>query len=245
MVDIHTHILPNLDDGSQSIKESLELLQMMSDQGITKIFATPHFYPEFDNLYDFNKAVTKALNSLNTTVSRYNNLPEIYIGCEMLYYPGIGDCDTLTTFCYELSSVLLLELNPKSIDTHLFEDILKIKNIQKITPIIAHVERYANDKNFSKLIRFIKKENIPTQINANSVLENDTYKIIKKLIKKNVITYIASDTHSLDKRPPKIKEALAVIEKDFGKEYTDTIIKNSQNLFQKIVLETDFNDKNQ
>lgn len=239
MVDIHSHILPNLDDGAENPEESLMLLKIMKAQGITDVFATPHFYPTLDNYEDFNSALYKSLEQIKSRLK--SDLPSIYIGCEMLYYVGIGDCETLTDFTYGNSRFLLLELDPNIINEHLFEDIRKLVKIQKITPILAHLERYDGCKGYRKLLRFIKKEKILTQINSSSLLYRDSYKAVKKLIKKDLVSFIATDTHSVDKRPPHFKTALYIIEKDFGKDVKEKLIENSNSIFKKIITETNSN----
>lgn len=243
MVDIHSHILPNLDDGSESVSESLELLRLMKKQGIEKVFATPHFYPQIHNFEDFSKSIFKSLNTLNDNI-RFNSLPEIYLGCELLYFRGIGDCDSIFDFCFEGSSYLLLELSASAIDKHLFDDLKKLLKNSKIHPIIAHIERYVGAKNYNKLIKFVKKENIPLQINAASILDEHLYKEIKKLISKDMVTYIATDSHSVKERPPLMDKALDVLEKDYGKDYIKKLEQNSDDLFNKIISETNFYAQN-
>lgn len=237
MVDIHSHILPNLDDGAENVEESIMLLKIMQAQGITDVFVTPHFYPTLDNYEDFNSALLKSLKLIKKHTTNLG-LPNIYLGCEMFYFVGIGDCDTLTDFTFENSRFLLLELDPTLINEHLFDDIKKLINIQKITPVLAHLERYADCKGYRKLLRFIKKEKILTQINSSSLLYRESYQAVKKLIKKDLVTFMATDTHSVDKRPPHFKTALYIIEKDFGKDVKEKLIENSNSLLKKIQTET-------
>ncbi len=243
MVDIHSHILPCLDDGSSSVEESLELLRLMKKQGIDKVFATPHFYPQIHNFEEFSTSVFESLNILNDNI-KFNSLPEIYLGSELLYFAGMGDSDSLSEFCFEGSSYLLLELCSNHLDNLLIEDLKKMIHDKKLKPILAHIERYFDCKNINKLLKFVKKENIALQINAASVLENQLYKNIKKLIKKDMITYIATDSHSVGERPPLMDEALAVLENDFGKDYVKKLEQNSEDLFNKIISETEFYAKN-
>lgn len=238
MVDIHSHILPNLDDGAKNVEESMMLLKLMKAQGITAVFVTPHFYPTLDNYEDFNSAFYKSLELIKSHTLK-QNLPNIYLGCEMFYYIGIGDCDILTNFTYENSRFLLLELDPNIINEHLFDDIKKLIKIQKITPILAHIERYADCKGYRRLLRFIKKEKILTQINSSSLLYRESYQAVKKLIKKDLVSFMATDTHSVDKRPPHFKTALYIIEKDFGKDVKEKLIENSNSFFRTILTETD------
>ena len=146
MVDIHSHILPNLDDGAENVEESIMLLKIMQAQGITDVFVTPHFYPTLDNYEDFNSALLKSLKLIKKHTTNLG-LPNIYLGCEMFYFVGIGDCDSLTDFTFENSRFLLLELDPTLINEHLFDDIKKLINIQKIIVTII-LEEIKNVKSF-------------------------------------------------------------------------------------------------
>ena len=68
-------------------------------------------------------------------------------------------------------------------------------------PILAHIERYKNAKGFRKLIKFIKANHILTQVNATAFYNKKYTRLIKKLSKEDLITFVASDTHSIDVRP--------------------------------------------
>ena len=68
--DIHSHILPNVDDGAKTIEDSLELLKLLKEQGVTAVLATPHFYPQDDNLSEFIEKCAKAFDSLNNEAKK-------------------------------------------------------------------------------------------------------------------------------------------------------------------------------
>lgn len=244
MVDIHTHILPTLDDGAETIQESLNLLKELKAQGVNTVIATPHFYPQIDNSSSFISAREKSYSSLIANIKE--DLPEIFLGCELLYYENIGLSNSISQFCLSNSNYLLLELTDDFINEKLFFDLLNLKS-KNIIPIIAHIERYAYAKKYHKFLKFIKKEKILTQINASAVLDEYGYKIIKKLIKKDIVSFIASDTHSVDFRPPQMADAIEILSLDFGKDYTEKLINNSLNLAKalKNIMESEQNDKNQ
>lgn len=237
MIDIHTHILPSLDDGAETLEESLQLLRMLKEQGVTDVFATPHFYPMTDNVYSFKNLVKEAYNLL-TDSTKNQDLPRVHLGCELLYFENMGFSDSLSQFCYKGSKYLLLELSDYIIGNRLFDDLYLLQN-QGIIPIIAHIERYSYAKNYRRLLNFIKKEKILTQINASSVLDVKEYKVIKKLIKKGIVTFIATDTHSVEERPPLMREALKILSEDFGEEYTENLVNNNLVLFKEITGETE------
>lgn len=241
MVDIHTHILPSLDDGAETLEESLHLLKELKEQGINCVIATPHFYPQTDNSSAFLLARKKSFETLKEHLTK--ELPKVLIGCELLYYENIGLSNSISQFCLSNSKYLLLELTDDCIDEKLFFDLINLK-AKKIIPIIAHIERYAYAKKFRKFLKFIKEENILTQINASAVLDQYGYKIIKKLIKKDIVNFIATDTHSIDFRPPQMQRAIEILNSDFGEETTKKLIINSRNLLNEI-MESEQNDKNQ
>ena len=236
MFDIHSHILPAVDDGAADLIESLHILELMKSQGITDCIATPHFYPQEDNLEDFLQATKGAYEHLKILANE-RKLPNIYLGCEMLYYEGIGTSVSLPELCLNGSSFLLLELTDYCINDALFEDLRLIKNNLFITPIIAHIERYCEAKNYRKLLKFLKTENIPAQINASSVLIPKLKRVIKKLFASDIAFVIATDSHSVSERPPQMTKALEFIEKNFGKSHKDKLCRNADILYKKIVTE--------
>lgn len=233
--DIHTHILPCIDDGAQSFEESIALLELMQKQGITHVLATPHFYPQEDNLTDFSEKISVAFAKLEDEVVK-RNLPKIYLGCEMLYFEGIGQSKSLPVLCISGSRYLLLELTDNCINETLFQDLRDIKSNCNITPIIAHIERYHKAKNYKKLLKFIAEEKVLAQINASSVLIPAFKRTIKKLLKENLVQFIATDTHSVEERPPMLLPALKVISDLLGTEYSQRLIKNSIAFYKKIIL---------
>ncbi len=232
--DIHSHILPGVDDGSADMTESIAILKLMQSQGITDVIATPHFYPQEDNLTDFSQMVTKTFEELSKRAER-NKLPKIYLGCEMLYFKGIGSSTSLAELCLNGSDFLLLELTEEAICDALFDDILTMRNNLGITPIIAHIERYCKAKNYRKLIEFVIAEHIPVQVNASSFTIPILNRAVAKLIKNDVSFVIGTDTHSVDFRPPMLSQALDIIEKKYGTDLKKQIIDNSRILFEKIV----------
>lgn len=235
LFDIHSHILPCVDDGAQSIEESLELLEMLKSQGVTSVLATPHFYPLEDNFQDFAKSVNHAFETLKAELVK-RDLPEVFLGCEMLYFEGLGESELLHNFCLNNSNFLLLELTEGCIDETLFENIRKMREGSNITPIIAHIERYFKAKNFKKLMKFIITEKIPIQINAASVLIPFFKRTIKKLIHSDIICVLGSDAHSVDIRPPLLRPALDFIKEKYGDEVYNRFIETSDDFYKKIIL---------
>lgn len=231
-LDIHSHILSDIDDGAEDLTISCELLNNIYSQGITHIIATPHFYPLVDSLDEFIKNRKKSY-SLLTTYMQDQPHPNIYLGCEVLYYSGISYASGLEKLTLAGSRYILLEPDYCFINTRLQSEILHLKELGFI-PIIAHLERYHKAKGFKKFYKFIKENSILVQVNATSFFSKHYNRILKKLVADNVITYLASDTHSVDVRPPMIKKALEKITVLYGEHYAKKLTQNSQNLLSEI-----------
>ena len=241
--DIHSHILPKVDDGSQSLSESLKLLQMMKEQGISSVIATPHFYPDQDSLEIFKETVDTSFKALKIAAARHN-LPDIHLGCELFYFNNISKVTSLDDFCLNGSKYLLLELTEPCINPTLFKEIQQLRSDLKITPIIAHTERYCKARHYKKFIKFLEEENIPIQINASSFSFPFLKRAALKLLKTSLFCVLATDTHSIEGRPPELDLAFNVITKVLGEDVKTKLIENSNMLYEKIILQGDNSDKN-
>ncbi len=231
--DIHSHILHHIDDGAKDLDESVTLLEDMYSQGITDVIATPHFYPQTDVLDDFIKTATTRFNELINAI-KTKDLPNIYLGCEVFYYSGISKASSLENLTLNGSNYILLEPNFSLIGKGFQKELLYFRDTLGITPIIAHIERYHKEKGYKELITFIKENAILTQVNASSFTNRQYTRTLKKLITQDVISFLATDTHSKEHRPPQLREALSIIENKYGNNYKQKLCKNSEELFKKI-----------
>ncbi len=232
-LDIHSHILSGIDDGADDLAVSKALLENISLQGITHIIATPHFYPLFDSLEDFIENRQKSLCELQEYLNG-DNYPNIYLGCEVLYFSGISYASGLHNLTLANTNYILLEPDYSLLNNKFQCEILHLKELGFI-PIIAHIERYHKARGFKKFFEFVKDNKILTQANATSFFSRSYNRILKKLIKENIITFIASDTHSLDARPPMVKKALDKVSELFGENYAEYFTSNSQKLLTEIL----------
>ena len=88
MIDFHSHVLPQIDDGSQSVEESLTLLRMQKEQGAEIVFATPHYIASHQDVPSFLSRRAAALERLRPELPA--DAPEIRLGAEVAFYPGIS-----------------------------------------------------------------------------------------------------------------------------------------------------------
>lgn len=231
--DIHSHVLHCVDDGSDSLEESLELLKLLSDQGVTALALTPHFYPDQQNIDDFFSDIFSAFEELQAAAKADPQLPELLLGCELLYFKGILRSELITKFCISNSKYLLLELTEYDINDGLFSEIKDLSH-QGIIPIIAHPERYYRSKNYRKFLKFLEKENIIIQINASSFLHKSYKPALKKLLHLPVPILLGSDTHKVSYRPPNISGALKIMVDMLGRPKCKAILEASNLIYHSI-----------
>ena len=98
MIDFHAHILPRIDDGSQSVEESIELLRMLAKQDVTHVVATPHYDATRESPEQFLERRQRSYETLKAALPE-EGIPEICLGAEVMYFPGIGGIEALPSLC--------------------------------------------------------------------------------------------------------------------------------------------------
>ena len=236
MIDLHSHILPNIDDGSQSIKESLSLLSMLSSQGVKTVAATPHFYAENDPPERFLERRNESYARLSSSLTD-GEYPEILLGAEVRYYGGISRMNELSRFCIGNTDILLLEMPFNRWSKSVLKELRAIACSGECRVVLAHIERYISMQE-KGIIDSLREEGILLQTNASFFSNLITRRKALKLLANGFFDFIGSDCHNTVSRPPRISEACAVIEKKLGKEllydftdYSKTVLGyNSNNI---------------
>lgn len=233
-LDIHAHILPAVDDGARDMETALALLEMLKDQGVTHVVATPHFYPDADSIEEFTETVKQAFCELQN-IAKKNDLPKIFLGCELRYFSGMGKSRAIKQFAIQNTDYLLLELPYGApITKTVINDIIDIKEVLGLTPILAHIERYSRVPGFKKLLKLVSDGTAYAHINASAVISKEDARLCEKLIKGGYVSYLASDTHSVVNRPPHIKQALDVISNKLGRSAATRLAIKSNRLLEEI-----------
>lgn len=196
MVDIHTHIIPNVDDGSKNVEESFQIFKEAHENGFTDIILTPHYIKDY---YETNTEIREFwVKSIQDTLDKLQIPIKVYVGNEIYVSE---DMDKLIynkqVSCLNNSRYVLFELPMNSEIKYLEEIIFKIFNLDKI-PIIAHPERYSFVKKDISLIKKLHEKGVLFQSNYGSILElygKDAKKTLERLLKENLISFVASDVH--------------------------------------------------
>ena len=190
-VDIHSHILPGIDDGAKNIDESLSLISEMRKLGFSKIIGTPHIYPGLHN--NTNESIKKSFKKISGKISGINYASEYMIDDSL-----IEKASKKQLLCLK-DNYILIEMSFFSAPINLYETIFNLR-INGYVPVLAHPERYRflfDDFNqFFKL----KKVGCKFQLNLLSLTGyygKDVALIADKLLKNNMINYTGSDIHNI------------------------------------------------
>lgn len=235
MTDLHTHILPGMDDGARDVSESVALLRMEHEQGVETVVLTPHFYRERENPKHFLQRRQKAGLELSRALSALSdeerkNLPRtLVLGAEVAFVPGLSGWEELPELCIQGTKNLLLELPFYPWNTRMIDEIYDLISRTGITPVIAHLERYLSIQR-PELMQEILSLGAPVQVTGDVLLRFSTRRAAVNLLKGRGDRLIASDCHNCAKRPPVMKNALRVLEKKLGADRVSALLRCSNEL---------------
>ena len=224
MIDIHCHILPNVDDGSESLEESIEMAKIAESEGITKIVNTSHCH--FDFKYKKGNELKLELEKFNQVLKEENINIEVLLGNELYYTSDLIErFDELDFFSMNNSKYILMEFSPINFPKNIEDVIYEIK-IRGYIPIIAHAERYKQVQEDVNIVLDCIKEGALIQVNASSILGKNGEKAedtSKKLLDNNMVHFVATDAHSSNRRRPLIKDSYNYILRNYGKEVSEKL----------------------
>ncbi len=216
MIDWHSHILPKMDDGSRDVSESVRLLRMQKEQGVDTVIATPHFYAEKESVSHFLARRQESLALLKSEAS--DDLPELLLGAEVRYYPGIGQMDGLERLLIEKTRILLLEMPFEAWSEYTIREVQRLACTGNLTVALAHVDRYLSFQKSSTWER-LYESGVLMQANADFFQGFLKQRRALTMLQNGGIHFLGSDCHNTTSRPPCIGQVLALIGKKFGEEF--------------------------
>lgn len=216
-VDFHSHILPGIDDGSKSPEESVAMLQMERAQGIQSVVATPHFYPQHDQLSRFLER-REAAAALLKDKTEGKGLPAVHIGAEVHFFQGISDCDALPQLSVNGGHYILIEMPHGPWSNEMYRQLEQIYIKHNLHPVIAHLDRYLHSFRCAGILRRLSELPVLVQANAEFFLDKHTEKTAMRMLRKGQIHLLGSDCHDLTSRKPNLEKACKKIEKRLGDE---------------------------
>ena len=231
-IDLHSHLLPGIDDGSSSIVETVEMLRIAHRRGTRGIVATPHaFQPMFatHSLVALCGAFSRMMEQLQdySHYSEHSFLKEVdvYLGAENLVSPEfLGALERREVLALNGSRYLLVEF-PLSMAFPLAESAVEQILERELVPVLAHVERYEFCHQRPECLEDLKRRGCVIQVNADSIgkgREDENSKLAVSLASQGVLDVIASDGHDASARPPEVQSAFDRLAKELSEEKLNT-----------------------
>ena len=224
--DIHTHIIPNVDDGSKSLDMTKQILEMEYADGVRTIFATSHyrvgmFEPKLEDIFEGYKQVKEMAKTIG------DERITVLLGCE--FHANMDMIETLDKKLrptMDGTRCVLVEFKNGSEKSFIKERCYALLS-HGYQPIIAHIERYEVCRKDISLIEDLYDMGCYIQVNSQSILGDDGFflkQYCKKLIRNDLIHFVASDAHNVKERRPTIGRVAEYLEKLEGEEYVDHIL---------------------
>lgn len=222
MTDIHTHLLPFVDDGSDSFETSLKMLEEIISQGVKNIICTPHYRKGIFACSD--EEVIAVFADFDKKVKEKGYDVNLFLGREITDYKEfVEKVEKGQVLSLANSKFVLLEF-PYDIETDIDEICYRVK-LAGYYPVIAHVERYTYFRSI-EMIEQLKKSGVVITVNSSSVVKKsfpEENKFTKKLLKRRLVDIIASDYHY--NRENTFKSAYEKVKSKYGEDYAELVFK--------------------
>lgn len=233
MIDLHTHLIPNVDDGADSIEETIRLAKAAVDEGIKHVVLTPHHNRywvenEKNKVLKLKEEVEQAINDANIplTVSASQEIRMNDEFSEELFADNYLPLDKegkyyLVEFSWREFPPFAKQYLQEMIDAG-------------IVPVIAHPERQRPFLDDPRILRDLIEMGCISQVTATSIVGGYTEEIRQAahdMMEENLIHVIASDAHNVVSRPFNMVNALDIIEEEYGISYKDYLVTNAKNIF--------------
>jgi len=231
MIDIHSHILPNLDDGSGSLEQSIEMAKTAANSGTTLLYATPH---HANGMY-WNDAqtVTNAVAKLNYELQLRAIPLQVKPGSEIRVYKNLlDDLDNGIILSLDHSRYILIEFPPRGIPEQIKELIHELKVMGKVA-VLAHPERnLAIARNPQKLVDLVEL-GVLCQVTAGSIsgaFGSKIRRFASKLCEANLVHFVGSDAHNTSTRSCQLAEAYHTVSTQLGQRFSEYYQQNAREL---------------
>lgn len=232
-IDIHCHILPRIDDGPDSVEESLEMVRMAANDGTSCIFCTPHVYPD---VYDTTtESIKQARDELQSMVP---NGTKLFVGGDARIVPDLVErLEKQEVPTLGGSPYLLIEFPSQVIPYYTGRLIFNLRQ-KGLIPIVTHPERYAYFAKDFAALRVLRDQGCMFQLTAMSLtreVAKELRKVTYNMIENGFADFIASDGHSTRHRAPILSRAYEEVRRQFGKDFTERVFfKNPQQILDSV-----------
>ena len=234
--DIHSHILPSMDDGAKDIDTSLEMLAEAKRQGCRGIIATPHYYRK-EPIGSFLQRRERSFQTLVDALEEADPfwIDRIALGAEVAYHSSLMQDRQLDCLLLGSSDYLLLEMPFHRWTQPLLRDINRLIGGRGYKIVIAHLERY-DDYAESDLIDQLLQMSVLVQMDTEELLSGwSRRRNAVQMIRSGLIDTLGSDCHNMTSRPPNMGPAIEQILRGRAASKLDRMLYNNRFVFLKAI----------
>lgn len=229
MIDFHSHILPQIDDGSKSVEESCRMLEALAAQGVDLVALTSHYYASHRTPEAFLERRQAAFERLQPHLT--DEMPFVRLGAEVLYFRGITNMQELPLLRLEGTRLLLLEMPFATWSEGEIREVIDLCRSAEFVVLMAHIERYTKFQKAAVWDRLLAEGAI-MQTNADNLLPFLNQRRVSRMIRDGRIHVLGTDCHNMTSRPPRMDQALAVLEKHLGHRETAHFMRRSHDYLE-------------
>ena len=223
-VDIHCHILPGVDDGSQTPEETKAMLQKAWDEGIQIMVATPHYHKQRGK--NDIELIKKQLLLTRKLAKEVHPKMQICLGMEIYYGEDVPELlKEGRVVSIRKSRYILVEFSPCDEFQYILNAVRKLQ-MSGHTVIIAHIERYNCLRKDISNVEYLREMGAYLQVNTGSITGSygrSVKKFLREVLKAHLVQLVGTDAHGSERRTPKMQEAYKEVVKRCGEEYADQI----------------------
>lgn len=224
IVDVHSHILPGVDDGSKNMDMTRQMLQMAWAEGIRTIIATPHHRRGYAHAPA--EKLKEAYQAVRFEAEKIDPDFKIYLGSELFRSHSLeSDLASGEALTMADTKYVLIEFLPSDGYREIYSALREMK-MAGYRPIVAHAERYNCLVKEPALTEELVDMGCYIQVNASSVTGENGFsakRYIKKLLKYEMVHFLGTDAHDLERRSPMIQKSVAYIARKCGEDYARQI----------------------
>ncbi len=215
MFDLHTHILPGMDDGAKDVAEASALIELLKMQGVETAVLTPHYHPYLESVSDFSERRRLSYESIKDCGF------DMILASETYLSESLFSNDSIDELAISNTGHLLLELPfQEKWGSSVFRQIGRIITKYNIKPIIAHAERYEPVQiNKEKELKVLVDLGCRLQFNIDSFIDRRTRSAAMKYFRRGWVDFVGSDCHNLTDRRPRFDEFQMIMKKKMKCEY--------------------------